>query len=90
MTHNPDTDCRELILHALQQQGEVAWVIDAVLLVANRQDDKHYASTPSHGQDQWSYSLGEYLKWARSQKGLDAATVRKVDEAIDKVTSIRG
>lgn len=88
LVHDPVTECRESILRELQEQGEVAGVIDAILMVANRQDTEHHAHMPSRGSDQWSYSLGEYLKWAKSQKALDAATLQKVDEAIGKLKDL--
>lgn len=39
----------------------------------------------SRNSPYWTYGLDRYLKWAKSQKCLDAVTSRKVDEAIEKL-----
>ena len=85
LVHDPITECREAILYYLKEQGEVASAIDAILMVANGQDEKHHPVTPSRMERGWTHGLNEYLKWAKSQKGLDAETSRKVDEAIEKL-----
>ena len=85
LVHDPVTECRESILYGLEERGEVASAIDAILVIANGQDDKHAAVTPSRGPEQWSHRLNEYLQWAKSQKGLDVGTLKKVDEAIEKL-----
>jgi hypothetical protein len=86
---DPVTECRESILYHLKERGEVTSAIDAVLAIANGQDDKHKAVTPSRGPEHWSNKLNEYLKWAKSQKGLDAETLQKVDEAIEKLDNLK-
>lgn len=85
LLHDPITECREAILHDLEEQGEIASVIDAILIVANGQDETHHAVTPSRMESGWNHCLTEYLKWAKSQKGLDAETSRKVDEATERL-----
>jgi len=79
------TDCRERILYCLKERGQVTSAIDAILMIARQQDEKHHAVTVSRMNGQWSYELNEYLKWAKSQKGLDARTLQKVDEATEKL-----
>lgn len=85
LVHDPITECREAILYFLKQQGEVASAIDAILVVVNGHDERHEAVTVSRMSPYWTPNLNEYLKWAKSQKGLDAETSRKVNEAIEKL-----
>jgi hypothetical protein len=85
LVHDPITECRESILRSLKEEGEVTSVIDAILVIANGQDEMHHAVTVSRMSVSWSYDLNEYLKWAKSQKGLDAQTLQKVDEATEKL-----
>jgi hypothetical protein len=85
LAHDPITECRESILYHLKEHGEVVSAIDAILVVANGQDEKHHAVAPGRSWRQWTNRLNEYLKWAKSQKDLDAATMRKVDQAIEKL-----
>jgi hypothetical protein len=82
LIHDPSTECREGILYDLQQHGEVARAIDAILVIAHGKDDPHHATTPSRMFGQWHYELNEYLKWAQTQKQLDDATMKKVREAV--------
>ncbi len=89
LVHDPITECREQILLYLQEQGEVAPAIDAILVVVNGQDDKPHSVTVARRLAQWTYTLNEYLEWAKSQKNLDATTSRKVDEAIEKLKAIK-
>ena len=86
LIHDPVTDCREAILYHLKEQGEVASVIDAILVVLNKQDDKHQGMSLQRMPFGWSYHLNEYLTWAKSLKTLDASTARKVDDALAKLT----
>ena len=83
LLHDPITECREAILLDLQEQGEVASAIDAVLIVANGQDEHPHPVTAGRFDTEWTYGQAEYLKWAKSQKGLDAETNRKVNEAFE-------
>ncbi len=85
LVHDPITECREIILYDLKKRGEVTSAIDAILVIANEKDEKHHAVTVSRSRRQWSHHLNEYLKWATSQKGLDAQTLQKVDEATEKL-----
>ena len=85
LTHDPITECREGILYFLQKRGDATSVIDAILTVANGQDVKHHAVTPSRMAGQWSYELNEYLKWAKTQKGLDANTLQRIDDSIERL-----
>ncbi len=85
LVHDPVTECREDILYSLQERGEVTSAIDAILVIANEKDKKHGSVTVSRMSGQWSYMLNKYLEWAKSQKGLDARTLQKVDEAIEKL-----
>jgi hypothetical protein len=85
LVHDPVTECRESILESLVLQGEVASAIDAILVIANKKDQKHDAKTVSRAAGQWSRKLLRYLAWAKSQKGLDPRTLRKVDEATEKL-----
>ena len=85
LVHDPVTECRERILCSLQERGEVASAMDAILVIANEQDQKHHAETVSRDLGQWSGKLLQYLKWAKSQTGLDPQTLRKVDEATEKL-----
>ena len=83
--HDQVTECREFILHYLKEQADATSVLDAILVIANERDEKHHAVTPGRMSGQWTYKLNDYLKWAKSQKGLDARALRKVDEAIEKL-----
>jgi hypothetical protein len=85
LVRDPVTECRESILESLVQRGEVASAMDAILLIAREQDEKHHAETSGRAGGDWSAKLNNYLEWAKSQKGLDARTSRKVDEAIAKL-----
>ncbi len=83
LVHDPITECREAILRYLEEQGEVASAVDAVLIVANGQDEQPHPVTAGRMETGWTYHQVEYLKWAKSQNGLDAETYRKVNEAYE-------
>jgi hypothetical protein len=85
LVHDPITECREDILYDLRKEGEATSAIDAILVIADGHDEMHHAVTVSRMPGEWSYNLNEYLKWAKSHKGLDAITLRKVDEATEKL-----
>ena len=85
LVHDPITECRESILSEAKEQGEVTSIIDAILVIANGQDAPHHPVTPSRMLGQWRYNLNRYLQWAATQKQLDAATLKKVDDALAKL-----
>jgi hypothetical protein len=89
LTHDPITDCRELILAFLEEQGDSTSALDAILTIANRQDGKHHAVTINRMFWQWSFKLNDYLKWAREQKDLDGRSIKKIDEAREKLRDTR-
>jgi len=59
LVDDPITECREYILYSLQERREVTSAIDAILVIANKEDKKHDSVSVSRRPGQWSYKLNK-------------------------------
>tara|TARA_R110002095_G_scaffold104869_3_gene91822 strand:+ start:39 stop:1262 length:1224 start_codon:yes stop_codon:yes gene_type:complete len=92
LLNDPVAEVRECILHHLKEQGQIDEFIDTILLLSNGKGQPCTGVMPnrmflSAGENEISYDLSEYLKWAQEQNYLKRETKHKVKIALQALAS---